>query len=222
MWHALKAELDYFRPWLAGAFGLAIGVTTLVSGIFWAVGEEGPPSHAAAGIRGMFLVMAPVILGFVIQAMRNEERRTRLLMTTPMTPRDLAWITVLIPSLLFVVGIAGAALMLALERLLTGSLVLESVHIVGFVGGMVFMGTMIGLLIQEAVAAHQQGRARAALAGWGVLAFSVLILAAIQTVSIVFQSPATWPMMHVGNLVAAVAAMAATVKISSARTDFTR
>jgi hypothetical protein len=221
MWRALMLELDYFRSWLAGALGLAAGVVVLVSSIFWAVGDEGPPSHAAAGIRGMFLMMAPVILGFVIQAMRNEERRSRLLIAAPLTPRDLAWVAVLIPTVLFVAGLLGASLMLSIERIVTGSLALESVQIVGFVGGMLFMGTMIGLLIQESVAAHRQGRSRAALAGWVVLAAAILLLTSVQATSVVFQGPATWPVLHFGNLVAAVAAMAATVRISSGRTDFT-
>jgi hypothetical protein len=222
MWRALKAELDYFRPWLLGALGIAIGVSSLVSGIFWAVGDEGPPSHAAAGIRSMFLIMAPVILGFVIQAMRNEERRARLLMATPMTPRQLAWIAVLIPTILFVVGIVGAIVMLTVGRLVTGSLALESIHIVGFVGGMVFLGTMIGLLIQESVAAYRQGRSRAAGGGWAVFGVAALAFAAMQTAAAVFQGPATWPLLHVANLVSAGAVMLTTVKISSGRTDFTR
>ena len=35
MWHALKAELAYFRPWLLGGLGLAAGVVVLVSLIFF-------------------------------------------------------------------------------------------------------------------------------------------------------------------------------------------
>ena len=66
MWHALRAELAYSRSWLFGGLGLAIGVVIIVSLVFFAVGGDGPPSHAAAGIRGMFMIMAPMIVGFIV------------------------------------------------------------------------------------------------------------------------------------------------------------
>jgi hypothetical protein len=222
MWHALRAELAYFRPWLFGALGLAVGVVAMVSGIFYAVGDEGPPSHAAAGIRGMFLMMAPVILGFVIQALRGEERRTRLLLAGPLTPRQLAGVTVLIPVILFGIGVLGAALMLTVDFLVTGELALESVHIVGYVGGLILMMQMVGLVAQEAVAAHRQGRSRAAGAGWVSLVVAVLVLAALTTAAVILQGPLTWPSLHVGNLIVALVAMATGVALYSGRTDFTR
>ena len=66
MWQALRAELAYSRSYLLGGLGLAAGVAVMVSVVFYAVGEEGPPPHAAAGIRGMFLIMAPMIVGFIM------------------------------------------------------------------------------------------------------------------------------------------------------------
>lgn len=100
MWQAIRAELAYFRPWLIGGYGIAAGVIVIVSLVFYAVGEDGPPAHSAAGIRGMFVIMAPLILGFVIQALRLEERRTRLLLAGPLTPRQLAGINALLPLIL--------------------------------------------------------------------------------------------------------------------------
>jgi len=166
MWHALRAELAYFRPWLIGGMGLALGVVIIVSVVFFAVGDDGPPGHAAAGIRGMFLIMAPMIVGFIIQTLRSEERRTRLLLAGPLTPRQLAGVMVLLPVILFAIGVLAAALVISADALVTGKLALESLHIVGYVGGMLFMGTMIGLLVQEATAAHRQRRLLAAAAGW--------------------------------------------------------
>jgi hypothetical protein len=165
--------------------------------------------------------MAPVILGFVIQALRNEERRNRLLLATSLTPRQLAWVSALIPVIMYAIGILLAALMLALEALITGSLARESMHLVAFVGGMIFTGTLVGLLIQEAVAAHRQGRSRAAIAGWAVFGVVALVFASLQTASVVFQGPATWPLLHLGNLTLAAAALAATVGLAAGRSDFT-
>jgi hypothetical protein len=222
MWNALRTELAYNRPWLLGGLGLAVGVVIIVSVIFFAVGEEGPPSHAAAGIRGMFLFMAPLIVGFIIQTYRSEERRARLLLAGPLTPRQLAGVKVLLPISLFGMGVLASALMLGLEFLVTGTLALESLHIVGYVGGLIFMGLMIGLVAIEATAAHLQQRHRAAVAGWAGLVVGVLILAALTSAVVFIQGPWSWPVLHLGNLIVAVTAMVITVRLYSGRTDFTR
>lgn len=222
MWHALRAELAYNRPWVLGGLGLAAGVVVIVSVVFFAVGEDGPPSHAAAGIRGMFLFMAPLIVGFIIQTYRSEERRTRLLLTGPLTPRQLAGVIVLLPIVLFGIGVCAAALMLGVEFLITGKLALESLHIVGYVGGLIFMGLMIGLLTQEATAAHRQRRLRAATAAWAGFAAGVLLLAGLTVAVVFLQGPLSWPILHLGNLIVAMTAMVATVLLYSGRTDFTR
>jgi hypothetical protein len=211
MLHALRAELAYFRPWLLGGMGLAAGVVIIVSVVFFAVGDDGPPSHAAAGIRGMFLIMAPMIVGFIIQTLRSEERRTRLLLAGPLTPRQLAGVMVLLPVILFAIGVLAAALVISADALVTGKLAPESLHIVGYVGGMLFMGTMIGLLVQEATAAHRQRRLLAAAAGWASFVVAMLFLAAL-----------TAPSLHLGNLIVALATMVATVAMYTGRTDFTR
>jgi hypothetical protein len=222
MWHALRAELAYNKPWLLGGLGLAVAVVIIVSVVFFAVGDEGPPAHAAAGIRGMFLFMAPTIVGFIIQTFRSEERRARLLLAGPLTPRQLAGLNVLLPVVLFAIGVLAAALMLGLDFLVTGKLALESLHIVAYVGGMIFMGLMIGLLVQEATAAHRQQRLRAAATGWASLVVGVLLLAAVTVAVVFLQGPLSWPILHLGNLIVAVTAMVATVFLYSGRTDFTR
>jgi hypothetical protein len=222
MWHALRAELAYSRPYLLGGLGIAVGVVFIVSLVFFAVGDDGPPSHVTAGIRGMFLIMAPVVVGSIVQALRSEERRARLLMAGPLTPRQLAGVTVLLPVVLLGIGILGAGLVLGAGFLVTGKVDPKSVHIVGYVGGMIFMTQMMGLLGQEATAAHRQRRVRVAAAGWTGFALALLLLAALTAMVIAFQGPLSWPSLHLGNLIVAVIAMAATVAMYSGRTDFTR
>jgi hypothetical protein len=222
MWHALRAELAYSRPYLLGGLGLAVGVVVIVSLVFFAVGDDGPPSHAAAGIRGMFLMMAPVVVGFIVQAYRSEERRARLLLAGPLTPRQLAGVTVLLPVVLLGIGILGAGLVIGAGVVVSGKFDPESVHIVGYVGGMIFMMQMMGLLGQEATAAYRQRRVRVAVAGWTGFALAVLLLTALTATVIVFQGPLTWPSLHLGNLIVAVIAMVTTVVLYAGRTDFTR
>jgi hypothetical protein len=49
----------------------------------------------------------------------------------------------------------------------------------------------------------------------------VLLLTALSAVVLVFQGPLSWPMLHLGNLVAVVVAAGASVALYTRRTDFT-
>ena len=222
MWHALRAELAYSRPWLFGGLGIAAGVAILLEVVFYAVGEDGPPSATAAGLRGMFLVMAPMIVGFIVQAYRHEERRTRLLMAGPLTPRQIAGVAVLLPTVLSAIGVLAAVLVMGAAFLLGSGLALESVHLAGYVGGMMFMMLMMGLLAQEAAAARRQGRSRAAATAWAGFVVAVLVLAGLSLAAILLQGELTWISLHLGNLVVAALAMLASVALYEGRNDFTR
>lgn len=222
MWRTLKAELEYCRTWVAGGLAVALGVVILVSAIFAAVGDDGPPAESAAGIRAMFLVMAPLLVGFIVQAYRAEERRGRLLLAAPLTPRQVAGAMVLLPVVLLSVGVLAGALALGVESALTGHPIGDALNLAGYVGGLLFMMLMVGLLVQEATAAHRQGRRRAAWTAWAAFGLGVALLAALSTAALVFQSPLSWPSLHLGNFVAAAAAGAASVVLYAGRTDFTR
>jgi hypothetical protein len=129
---------------------------------------------------------------------------------------------VFLPAILFVIGVLAAALVISADALVTGKLALESLHIVGYVGGMMFMGMMIGLLVQESTAAHRQGRLRAAAAGWASFVVAMLFLASLTAAAVFLQGPMSWPSLHLGNLIVALATMVASVAMYTGRTDFTR
>ena len=225
MWLALRAELAYLRSYLLGGMGLAAGVVVLVSVVFFAVGEEGPPSHAAAGIRGMFLIMAPPVVAFIAQAFRPEARRARLLLAGPLTPRQIAGAMVLLPAILFAVGVVAAGLVTGAGFLVTGKLEPEALHVVGYVGGLIIMMNQVGLLVQEAAAARRQRRRLAAAAAWTGFGAALLLFAALFLAALFLAAPQgflTWIHLHLGNLILAVAAMLASVKLYAGRTDFTR
>lgn len=219
MWRALRAELNYSRPYIVGGFGIAAGVVAFISVVF-ALVDDGPPSHAAAGIRGMFLVMAPLIVGFIIQSYRNEERRSRLLLAGPLTPRQLAFAMVLLPSALFGLGALAAGLVLGVEAFLRGGLEPEALRIAGFVGSQMFAYVQMGLLIQEATAARSQRRPRAFITGWAGFVISVLLLVSLYIPSL--QERMGWLTLILGHVIVAVAIMVTTVLLYLGRTDFTR
>ena len=220
MWQALRAELAYSRPYLLGGLGLAAGVAVIVSVVFYAVGEEGPPPHAAAGIRGMFLIMAPMIVGFIMQSFRFEERRARLFLAGPLTPRQLAGAMVLLTVILFAIGILAAGLMIGVDSLVSGGFERESLQIVGYVGGLLFAMMQIGLLVQESIAARIQGRLSTSATGWTVFVLTVLFATVLPMGAA--WGYLDWFHLHLANLIAAGAAIVTTIVLYQGRTDFTR
>ncbi|MCP4591856.1 MAG: hypothetical protein GY842_14060 [bacterium] len=220
MLHALRAEFTYALPVLLGGLGIATGVIIILSVVFFAVGEDGPPSHTAAGMRGMFLILAPMIVGFIVQAYRSEERRARLLLAGPFTPRQLVGVDVLLPVILFGIGILAAGLVLGVEYLVTGIFEPEGLHTAGFVGGQMFTYVQIAHLPREATAARRQRRPRAAAAAWAGFVVALLLLGALYLV--LAQGMLGWPHMILGHLTIAVTAMVASMALYEGRTDFTR
>jgi len=219
MWHALRAELAYFRPWLLGGLGIAAGVSIFVSVVFQLVDSDAP-SHVVAGLRRMFLILAPMVVGFIVQTYRSEERRARLLLAGPLTPRQLAGVMVLLPVVLFAIGVLAAGLVIGAGFLVTGKLELETLHLVGYVGGLMFMMVMMGLLAQEALAAHGQQRPLGAIAGWAGFVVAVLLLTALSLAAVL--GFLTWIHLNLGNLIVAVMAMTVSVAMYAGRNDFTR
>lgn len=223
MWHVLKAELAYSRPYLLGGLGLAAGVGLMITVIFAAVGEDGPPPQKADGIRIMFLVMAPLIVSFIVQAYRSEERRLRLLMMLPLTPRQLAGVTVLLPTIFFGVGILAAGLVMGAGALVRGKFELDTFNLVAFVGGQIFAYVQMGLLAQEATAASRQRRRKAAIGAWAGFGIAVVLLASLYLISAGGRlGSLTWGLLGLGHLVVALAVIGPTVAIFAGRTDFTR
>jgi len=220
MWRALRAELAYSRPFLLGGLGIAAGVVALVSVVFYAVGDEGPPSTVATGLRGMFFILAPMIVGFITQGTRTEERRARLLLAGPLTPKQLAMAAVALPVVLFGIGSLAAGLVIAAGVLIAGGPDRESLNIVIFVGGQMFTYVQLGLLAQEASAAHHQRRTSARVTGWTCFVAAIVLLTALYL--LLSLELLTWAHLILGHVVVAVAVMATVVSLYTGRTDFTR
>lgn len=221
MWHALRAELAYFRPWLLGGLGIAAGVIVMIQTVFFLVGEDGPPDSAAAFLRGFFPVIAGMVVGFIAQSLRCEERRARLFLAGPLTPRQLAGVTVLLPAMLFGIGVLASGLVFGVASLITGELDHEAIRKVSTVSGMLFVIVQIGPLAQESSAARRQQRTRAAIAGWGGFVLAILLLTAVQlNVGSTYRALGRFDVAEMTAI--AVMAMVATVVLHRGRTDFTR
>ena len=215
MLHALRAELAYFRPWLLGGLGIAFGVVLIMSVTFYFVGDEGPPGHVAAGLRGFFPIIAGMVVSFIAMSYRTEERRARLLLAGPLTPGQLGGVTVLLPPCLVGLGTLAALVVIIGEAVVTGRFELAAIVFVAGFGGQFLAYAQLGPLAQEASAARRQGRVQAAVAGWTVFVLAIPLLAVAQ---FFFESTGG----HVLQVAIAAAAMVVAWVLYRGRTDFTR
>ena len=213
MWHALKAELAYFLPWLLGGFGIAAGIGVLLHVLLHFFGEgETVPSFLPA----MFPILAGMVVSFVAQAYRFEERRVRLLLKGPLSPRQLGWVTALLPVFLVGAGTVVAAIVMTLSNLAGAEGDARTSRVLGVLAGQFLVYALLGTVIQEAVAAHLQGRGRSAIVAWvGIVATAAFITT--------FYWLESHPLLYVaGYALVASTAMVGTVRLYAGRNDFTR
>lgn len=213
MWVALRAELAYFRPWLLGGLGIAAGVSVLLAVLLRLLGDEGPPFFLIA----IFPIIAGMVVSFIAQAYRVEERRSLLLLSTPLTPRQLACVMILLPPCLVGLSAIAAVLMVGLNTLVVGGRELASLPtIAGFAGQ--FLGyAQLGPLAQEATAARRQRRTRASVLGWLVFGSAIPLLAAFF-----WDQSAITAFGHLWHLIVLGVVMTMTVALFQGRTDYTR
>jgi hypothetical protein len=212
VWRALNNELVYFRPWLLGGLGISIFVVILLSVIlrFFAEGD-GPPFFVVA----MFPIIAGMVVSFIAQSYRVEERRARLLLAGPLTPRDLAAVTVLLPVCFVALGVLAAAPITWLASLIAGKLQPSDMKVLVGFAGQFWAYAQLGPLAQESTAARRQRRSTAAMVGWAVFVGAILVLAASQLFMHTLEA-------HLGVAMAAVAALGVAAVLYQGRTDFTR
>ncbi len=211
MWRALKAEIVYFLPWLLGGLGIAAFVIVVLGVVMWVYPDDGPPSFLVA----IFPIIAGMVVAFIAQSYRVEERRARLLLAGPLTPRQLAWVTVLLPACFVGLGVVAAAFMIGLTALVFGKFEPATMRIVGGFAAQFLAYAQMGPLAQESTAARRQQRVGAAVAGWAVFAGAILALAAGQFFLNSLQG-------HVGIWMITVITMIVAAALYQGRTDFTR
>lgn len=177
MWHALRTEVSYFRPWLLGGLGIAAGVVMILSTLIRIAGDkEGPPLFVLA----MFPVIAGMVVAFIAQGHRVEEHRPRLLLAGALTPRQLATVMVLLPISFVGLSVLASPLLIGLGALIAGRL---EVAALGSLGGFTvqFLAyAQLGPLAQESGAARRQRRLPAAIAGWVIFGGTILVVATSQ------------------------------------------
>jgi hypothetical protein len=212
MWYALRTELTYFRPWLLGGLGIAALVVVILSVVTRVLGEgDGPPMFVAA----MMPIIAGMVVSFIAQSYRTEERRARLLLAGTLTPRQLGTIAVALPLCFVGLATLAAAPMVWLAELISGTLEPANLMVVAGFAGQFLAYAQLGPVAQEASAARRQGRQAAALTGWAVFIAAILVLVVAQ----LYQHSI---MGFTGVAMAVVAAMWVAAALYQGRTDFTQ
>jgi len=216
MWAALRAELAYFRPFLLSAWAIAAAVAVMVNGLTLLASDDRHPGvTVSVGLPGILLVVGAMVVGFIAQGTRSEERRARLLFAAPLTPRQLGAVLVLLPTCLVALGVAATGVLVGLAALTPAGLDATPVRMVVRVAGQLLAVVQMGPLAQESTAARRQRRRSAAALGWTGFVTAILVLAVVQVVPDVAFG-------LLAQLAVAGAAMAASATLYARRTDFTR
>ena len=212
MWHALRTEIVYFRPWVLGGLGIAAFVVVLLSVLVRLLEEgQGPPAFVVT----MFPVIAGMVVAFVAQGYRIEEHRARMLLAGPLTPRHLAWVTALLPVCFAAIGAVAALPMIALATQITGKFEPADLRIVAGFALQFTAYAQLGPLAQESTAARRQQRNGASMAGWALFVCSILVIAATQF----FLHSA---LGHLAVVIVILVDMVFAAALYEGRTDFTR
>jgi hypothetical protein len=214
MLRALKTELVYSGPWMLGGLAIASFVSILLIVLTAVVKDsDGIPGF----VVGMFPVIAGMVVAFIAQGYRSEERRARLLLSGPMTPTQLAVIMVVLPACLVGAGALYGLILVYAASLVVGSGALENATApsLGLFAVQFWAYAQMGPLAQESTAAHRQQRKAAALGGWAVFAGSILFLVAAQfTLETLFGRIGMFAVIGTAMVVAAL--------LFTGRNDFTR
>lgn len=185
MWQLVSLTLRYYRRWLLSAWGLALAIAVTVQVLTW-LNRDGEAPRLAFLLAGLFLVVASMVVGIMIQVTEASEKRGRLLMALPVTRDQLALAQVVSPLAVLALGvIAGGAVTLVGTLFGPGT---ESrpfplpLFIAGHTGFYMYFPTLM-----PAIDAHwKSGRRRAALglAFLLVLGFSFLTFLQLGSVEI--------------------------------------
>ena len=212
MWHALRAELAYFRPWLLGGLGIASGIVLLLSVLMRLSNDgEGPPIFVVA----MFPIIAGMVVSFIAGGQRNEEHRARLLMSGNFTPRQLAWVTVLIPACFVGLSVLALPPMIGLAVVVAGQIEPASMRVTGGFAVQFWAYAQLGPLACESSAARRQGRGPAGFIGWALFAGIILALTGTQFFLHALAG-------HLVQVAAVLTAMGVAAALYRGRTNFTR
>jgi len=185
VWQLVSLTLRYYRRWLASAWGLAFATAVTVQLLTWLNRDSGAPRLAFL-LAGLFLVIASMVVGIMIQATDSAEKRARLLMTLPVTRDQLALAQVLSPLAVLALGVVAGGAVTLVGTLVGAGTEPRPFPLPLFIAGQTGFYMYFPTLMPAIDAHWKSGRRRAALgiAFLLVLGFSFLTFLQISSVEI--------------------------------------
>jgi len=185
VWQLVSLTLRYYRRWLASAWGMALAIAVMVQ-ILTSLNRSGDAPRLAFLLAGLFLVLASMVVGIMIQATDSSEKRARLLMTLPVTRDQLALAQVLSPLAVLALGVVAGGTVTLVGTMLGVASEARPFPLPLFIAGQTGFYMYFPTLMPEMGAYWNSGRRRAALViGFLlVLGFSFLTFLQISSVEI--------------------------------------
>jgi ABC-type transport system involved in multi-copper enzyme maturation permease subunit len=185
VWQLVNLTLRYYRRWLVSAWAMAIAIAVMVR-ILTALNRGGREPGLAFLLGGLFLVIASMIVGIMIQATESSEKRVRLLMTLPVRRDQLALAEVVAPLAVLALGVVAGGVVTLAGTLLTVPTADSRFPLPLFIAGQTGFYMYFPTLMPAIGAYWQRGRRREALgiAFLLVLGFSFLTFLQLGSVEI--------------------------------------
>ena len=185
MWQLVSLTLRYYRRWLVSAWGLALAIAVTVQILTW-LNRDSEAPRLAFLLAGLFLVIASMVVGIMIQVTETSEKRARLLMTLPVTRERFALSQVLAPLAVLALGVVAGGIATLVGTLAGAGAESRPFPLPLFIAGQTGFYMYFPTLMPEMGVYWNSGRRRGALgiAALLVLGFSFLTFLQIGSAEI--------------------------------------
>jgi hypothetical protein len=164
MWRLLKTSLDYYRKALTISWSIAIGSTLLILALVAFLDDSDDP--VLFGQVGTTLAVAvligSMIAAFIITGTEKEEKRLALLVTMPLSLREIALHRAVLPVAAVALGAALSAVLILVGALLVrpvfSTLSAARLYVAVKVAGEALFLAQIPLAIRDIVERFSTGR----------------------------------------------------------------
>jgi len=213
MWQLVSLTLRYYYRWLLSAWALALAIAVTVQILTWLNRDSGAPRLAFL-LGGLFLVVASMVVGIMMQVTEAAEKRPRLLMTLPVTRDQLALAQVLSPLAALALGVIAGGTVTLVGTLLGAGDESRPFPLPLFIAGQTGFYMYFPTLMPAIDALWKSGRRRAAL---GLTSLLVLGFSALMFLQV---SGGAIPGKHALTLLPLVLSAALTYHVGRRRRSF--
>jgi len=179
MWRLLSEEFRLYRPVLLISWAVGIAIFGLILSLVALLGDANDRTHMGtlAAQLPLVLLVASMVAGFIVTGTDRSESRVRLLMTLPVSLRQVGGARILLPVAMLLLGLlvahAGFALLLAFQG---QPFALERHLNVDFMGLQMLLWVLVALVVREVIELHRARGWRAALGSAALLIATIVFV----------------------------------------------